>query len=301
MRRWAWLAALALAGCEAREPATADPASVAALDAVTLPGAQPVGWTRLDLGGQPVLLFYPAKADGTLEPTPRSEALARRFGETAAADLAAARGPARHDATPLAKPYRLILFAPGAGLGARDYRWLLAGLASRGALVAGIDPDGSPSASADRPAAIAGALVQASRGAPSLARFGPVESVAVAGHSLGGAGAVLALASLPASRAANLDGDFLGASRAPAAGPVLLLSGRNPDEPARADARRSADWALVANGQGRRVVLPTMRHLGATDAALLPAGRRTGDLGPDPRAVHRRLGDELAAFLLERP
>ena len=259
-----------------------------------------MGTARVTLGGVPVILFYPAGDGGAVGRAGRSDALARRFGEAAAADLATAKGPALGDAPPLAGAHPLLLFAPGASLGSTDYRWLLAGLASRGMLVAGLDPDGSPPASEGRVAEARNALVRAAKGASALGSYGKVTRVDLAGHSIGGAAAVAALAQLPGARAVDIDGDFLGVSNAPAAGPVLLLSGRNPDEPASAEVRRTADWQRVSNGRGQRILMLAMRHLGATDAALLPANRRKGDLGPDPAATHRAIGEAIAAFLLER-
>ncbi len=289
---------LVVAGCRERSVAP-DPASVTALDAVALPGPDAVGWRQVELGGEPVLLFYPASGPGRAAHSPPSAPLSRRFGAAAAADLAAARGPAGHDAEPQTGTYPLVLFAPGAGLGSRDYRWLLSGLASRGMLVAGLDPATSPQASEGRVAEARDALLRVAKAAPSLAAFGRATRIHLVGHSIGGAAAVAALAGLPGARAVDLDGDFLGVSNAPAAGPVLLVSGRNPNEPARAEARRTADWQLVSNGRGQRVMLPDMRHLGATDAALLPAGRRNGDLGADPAAQHKAMGEAVAAFLSE--
>ena len=60
-----FLAALLwLAACDRQVPATADPAAVAALNATALPGAFPVGWARIELGGEPTILFYPGDLDG---------------------------------------------------------------------------------------------------------------------------------------------------------------------------------------------------------------------------------------------
>lgn len=276
-----------------------DPQSVAALVAVALPGPEAVGWRRIDWSGQPVIFFYPADPGGEQLRAPPSDALARRFGATAAADLAAAKGPARHNAMAKTGDYPLLMFAPGAGMGATDYRWMLAGLASRGMLVAGLDPAGSPPASEARVAEVRDALVRAVRAAPALRGYGRITRIDLLGHSIGGAAAVAALAGLPGARAVDIDGDFLGVAKARAAGQVLLLSGRNPAEPARAEARRTADWQLISNGQGKRIVMPDMRHLGATDAALLPPRRRGGDLGPEPAAQHKAIGDAIAAFLSE--
>lgn len=254
------------------------------------------------MGGQPVVVFYPADGGGSDARSEPGDGLARRFGAEAAADLAAARGPARRDATVKPGDYPLLIFAPGAGLGSSDYRWLLAGLASRGAVIVGLDPQSSPSASERRVEELRDQMIRVARAAlhdEGLARAGTITGITVAGHSIGGAAAAAALAGLPGARAANIDGDFLGVSNAPAKGPVLFISGGHPDEPARSERRRTGEWQVVANGMGRRLMLDDMRHLGATDAALLPPARRNRDLGPDPLAMHRAIGEALAAFLFE--
>lgn len=235
-------------------------------------------------------------------PPAYEQALARRFGADAAADLVAA-APSYLGEAPPAPVRGAVVFAPGAGLGSRDYRILLSHLAQAGFDVFALRPLGSPEASADRYAEAAGELKSA---AEHVARLRGTSCIALAGHSLGGAAAVLAAHDLPQAKAAiDLDGDFVGASvSARPMVPVLYITGDESRDSARTIKRRKKDWADVSarSRDPRRVVRPRLRHYDFLDAAALPRERipddRRAQFGPQGggRAIATVAG-EVARFL----
>ncbi|RYE02646.1 MAG: alpha/beta fold hydrolase [Sphingomonadales bacterium] len=169
--------------------------AIAAIDKVAPGGAHQIG--AAEANG--LWLYYPTQgqAKGTEPARPRAyvDALARRFGPVAAASLDATPLHARWGAEPVKGARPLVVFAPGAGMGGRDYRVLAEALASRGYAVAMLDPLGSPPVSTERYAEIADALAAAVatlRADPEWSPRLDLSRVVLAGHSIGGAGAVLA-------------------------------------------------------------------------------------------------------------
>lgn len=280
--------AMPVASCSPPAPKVAEhptAAGVAAIDGARLAGPHPVGLRASAGPGGAMWLFYPAATDKAAGPAPSltadyKTALARRFDGQAAADLIAARGPVAWGAAPLAGAHPLLIFTPGASMGSHGYRALLAGLASRGYVVAALDPLGSPPVGDARYGEAADAI---GRTAQALAARDAIDGipidrrcVAAIGHSLGGAASVLALARspVPLAGAVNIDGDYSGPAKAPAAArPILYITGHDQTEGDSNFRRREAVWALVANGQAsaRHVELADLRHFDVHDAALLPA------------------------------
>lgn len=314
------LAVLLLAsGCGAApDPSTVSPPpeAVAALAAVHPTGRFAVGVKDLSAASAtPLWLFYPAEGRGASSVTELPEtyrkALARRFGAPAAAALLAAKGEAGWNAAPARGPFPVVVFTPGAGMGARDYRLLLEDLASHGYVVAALNPLGSPPVSDGRYGEAADELVRAvatvreqaaqAPGFIDATRFGFV------GHSIGGAAAVLALSKAPEARLAiNLDGDYSAAALAPAPPkPILYIAGLTDGERQASHDRRGKAWRTVANGNGRAVALQiqTLRHFDFADAALLPPSTMTEDrrrnrFGPIGGArAHAAVSTLLRGFL----
>jgi dienelactone hydrolase len=297
------LAALAAASCAgADEPGRSDPAAVAAFDGAPLSGAFPVGVVyKREIGGAPpgAMIVYPAGETGltlTSDTAPTFEAqdVRRRFGPDAAATLAKARGPLRPGAPIRAGRYPVVVFMPGAGLGAMQYRLLLADLASHGRIVVALYPGTSPPAGEARYREAAQEMSRAAA-ASDFAEFAAGPTVLV-GHSLGGAAAVLALAQTPSAVAAvNIDGDTPSNLAAPAPHrPILYITGNEDGDAARSRDRRARDWATIAgpNPAARRLAMPDMRHLDVTDAASLPPAltakaREDGRSGPSGGAAIR--------------
>jgi pimeloyl-ACP methyl ester carboxylesterase len=302
------LASLALAACgepSAVPAANPSPEGLAALAEAAPGGTDAVGWRAIAGLGVPAWLFYPA-AQSAGAPAPAAgeprlpgdyaQGLVRRFGPVAAATLLAAPGHAIADA-PMAKgAHPLVIFAPGAAMGGRDYRLFAEALAARGLAVAVLRPTGSPGASDDRYGEAAGeiaAALAALRGKSGIDAARPV----LVGHSLGGAAAVLAAARTGAC-AANIDGDFGGATAQAVPGaPVLYVIGDPDLDRPRDVARRAEVWRAVsarAGDQALALGIAGMRHFDMADAAHLPTGivpeerreDRFGSIGgPRARAV----------------
>jgi len=292
-------------------------AGVAAIDGIRPTGPDRVGIRVVAAGDEAVWLYYPAAdgAGGAAEPQAPpayGQYLARRFGGQAAADLLAAAGPASWNAPPAAGTRPLVIFTPGAALGSRDYRALIAEIASHGFVVAAQNPHGSPAASEERYAQAAEEIVAVARSLGDGAEPAPAfdrNCILLVGHSLGGAASVLALGKAPAFVAAvNLDGDYAGAARTAApARPILYVTGTNEEEGERTLRRRADDWAIVSGGNrdARRLASAELRHLDVLDAALLPtalipAHKREGRFGPlGGRRVQELVGAAVTDFLRE--
>jgi pimeloyl-ACP methyl ester carboxylesterase len=310
MRRWRVAALLVVGAACSRPPAPAeaDLRAVAAIDATPTAGRWPVGSEYRALAGERVLLLGPnvtrsSDAVPLAEPLPRAYlvALERRFGRTAAASLARARGPLQPGIVPPPGPLPWLIFAPGAGLGARDYRLLLADLASHGTWVIALAPLGSRDASAAAGQDMAARFARIATAARQDAQLGPRMDPAgplLVGHSLGGAAAVAALAEVREARGAiDIDGDFLpGLARRAPARPILYITGDERGDDVAVRQRRSADWRQVSAGNAgaRRLALARMRHFDVADAAALPAAlipqrNRNTRFGPDggDRIRHR--------------
>ena len=127
-----------------------------------------------------------------------------------------------------------------------------------------------------------------------------LDRVGVFGHSVGGAAAMLAAARVPEVRAAaNLDGDYVGASAVEQPRvPLLYVTTQPPDRPAqpmsdwdteRNEVRRDRIWRHLASHSPHaiRVRVAGMFHANFQDEALLPAsamsrklrGNRYGSIG----------------------
>lgn len=292
-----------------------DPAPV---EAVRPSGPHPVG-----VGAGPVIggrvqsrLYYPAVGPtgpgGTRAITPEHRSgLARRFGPGVAGALERAVTAAAPDARPAPGRHPLVIFAPGANMGAGDYRLLIENLASRGYVVLALNPQGSPPPSGPRYEAAAEELLAAlalvrSGGNPA---FDQVDSARVAfvGHSLGGAAAVIAMTRAPGVTAINLDGDLTAAPVVPHSASLLYLLGQTAGEAGRSRTRRADVWTTLSAGVSDAVALQivTMKHFDFADAALLqdamPMDKREtrfGSIGGS--AAHALTVDLVAAFLDSR-
>lgn len=313
------MGALACLGCSAPPQAQSGASQGAgvvmatAIEAVRPGGPHPVGVAEGPAlaSGATTRLYYPA-ADASGEvraegPSPDHRAdLARRFGPDAAGILAQAVTAARRGAAPATGRFPLVVFQPGASMGGGDYRLLIEDVASRGYVVLVLNPEGSPPVSGGRYRQAAAELVEA----VALARSGAVagiegDRVAVIGHSLGGAAAVMALADLPGAVAVNLDGDYNGPTRIPADGRVLYLLGRTEGEADRSRDRRARVWREAAQGASDAVALqvPDVRHFDFADAALIqdavPEDRRRTRFGAIGGAKAHALTTDLVAGFLD--
>lgn len=313
------LLSLLCLGCSAPPDAAAPARQVdpAPIEAVRPTGPHAVGVAEGPAlgGGVRSRVYYPAAAGGRpAAPEPvtaehRAE-LARRFGPAAVEALAAAEPAARRNAPRADGAFPLVVFQPGASLGGGDYRLLIEGLASRGYVVLVLNPDGSPRASAGRYPVAADELVEA----VALARAGHASltgadttRVALLGHSIGGAAAVMALDRVPGALAINLDGDYAVATRIPEPSPVLYLIGRSDGEGQGSRARRAAAWRDASAGAADAVVLQVdgLKHFDFADAALIQSAvpeaqrrERFGVIGG--RAAHDLTVELVAAFLDSR-
>lgn len=269
-------------------PAAPSSEGLAALDRVRPSGMFGVGIAE----AAGMWVFYPATAVSgpatePLLPPDYAAPLTRRFGPLAGATLAAARGQAHLCAQAADGRFPLVLFAPGANMPAREYRRLIEEIASRGYVVAALNPLGSPPVSAARYGEIADAFAAGAAALLGDSRWASRidgQRIALIGHSIGGGGAVLGLQRLPAARAAiDLDGDFMGAALSPAPNrAILYLTGRTDGESDASVARRGADWGLVrgANPHALRLEIAGMRHFDFSDVTLLP----TATIPPDRRS-----------------
>lgn len=289
------------------EPPESSNAMPSAEGLAALADAQPrgtpaIGWRALHSLGVPAWLFYPSAPAGpdTMPSVARQAlpddyvtGLRRRFGPVAAATLAAARGNALLDAEMAKGGHPLLVFAPGAAMGGRDYRLFIEALAARGYAVAVLRPTGSPVASDQRYAEAADEIVAALEKLGEMAgrqdEEGRIDRAVpvLIGHSLGGAASALA-ATRTRACAVNIDGDFGGASETAAPiGPVLYVIGDPRLDRADDVARRTQVWRAVSarSGPGAMALgVAGMRHFDLADAASLPVGiippeRRDGRFG----------------------
>ncbi len=313
------IAALPCTACGERPEAsgaTASAKGLAALAEAQPRGATAVGWRVLDGLGVPAWLFYPAVLTEPATSLPviqktlpdgYSLALRRRFGAVAAATLVAAPGHALPDAAMADGVHPLLVFAPGAGMGGRDYRLFVEALAAQGYAVALLRPTGSPAASDVRYSESADEIGNALENLRKMAGLqegkGRIEATTpvLIGHSLGGTASVLA-ATRTGVCAINIDGDFGGASvTSRPSGPVLYVIGDPSLDRASDVARRAEVWRTVSGRSGGRALalgIAGMRHFDIADAAnlpldLIPPDRREGRFGNIGGANARRVMVDL--------
>ncbi|MEU0492478.1 dienelactone hydrolase family protein [Nocardiopsis sp. NPDC006139] len=251
-----------------------------------------------------------------------AEGLAAGFGLPGFvfSDAAAARARAVTGAAPAAGPHPVVLFSPGLG-GVRTQNTVWAeGLASHGYVVAALDhPYDSAVVVLDDGTEVRGAvaatgdparddrlarewadiraadldlalvrLLEADGGPPAgLADPG---RVAVAGHSLGGAAALLAAEDDPRYHAVvNLDGLPRLSADASLPQPLLALVAASGTGSEEGDARyaRELDAAFAASaGPGYELTVPGTAHLGFSDSPFLlpPLPSLVGSLGREETA-----------------
>lgn len=273
---------------------------------------------RAVAGAPPALIYYPSTqrlsspARASAMPAAHRANLTRRFGAAAAASLFDGAGYSTLRAPMVRGRHPLLIFAPGARLTAYDYRALLEELASRGFIIVAITPGDD----ADY-AAVSGLI----RTAVNVALGWSVDagdalgvgidarSVAVLGHSLGGASGVWAAALDARVRAVlNFDGDYTGGAEQARPHQAVLYATcpDDPNEPAASRARRARVWAQVSSqAQAQHVELAGMRHFNFLDAALLtrsmPSERTQGRFGSIDGARGLAIAGALAgAFFEER-
>lgn len=251
-----------------------------------------------------------------------AEGLAAGFGLPGFvfSDAAAARTRAVPRAAPATGPHPAVLFSPGLG-GVRTQNTVWAeGLASHGYVVVALDhPYDSAVVVLDDGTEVRGAL--AATGDPErddrlarewagiraadldlalvrllgaddgpLAGLADPDRVAVAGHSLGGAAALLAAADDPRYHAVvNLDGLPRLPADASLPQPLLALVAAAGTGSAEGDARyaRESDAAFAASaGPGYSLTVPGTAHLGFSDSPFLlpPLPSLTGTLGREETA-----------------
>lgn len=179
---------------------------------------------------------------------------------------------------PAKSPKAVLFFLPGLRREVRNYSLLAEGLAERGFLVIGLDPQSNRAVVDQQNSAAELLKARQALGQSEHAKL----PVGYWGHSLGGAAAMLAAGQATDETAvANLDGDFMGtALAARPRGPLLLVNNEEPDAPKRTQDRRTHDWALVSSrAKWRwRVKLPGTRHMNFSDLAIgaEPDGTRFG-------------------------
>ena len=308
-----------IAGC--RGVANASPPSDAEIEALVATfqahrptGQHPVSLSRMVLGEDELWVWRPASGPAPLVgtiPVPPAylERLESRFGPAPAHALVRATGRAGLDAPLLEGLFPVVLFQPGASFGARDYRVLLEDLASHGVIVLAFHPFASPKGSEGRYAEVDGefrrVLDALPRAVETRALTGAsLDDLVLVGHSIGGAGAVLALDHPLAACAVNIDGDYAGAAavRAPDK-PILYLIGENPRESEASRARRARVWTEVGGGLKDATALRVhgMAHLDITDAGVLPLPDPGSSSGVhDGSSAHAAVRTTLLRWLGER-
>ncbi|MFL1377860.1 MULTISPECIES: alpha/beta hydrolase family protein [unclassified Nocardiopsis] len=235
-------------------------------------------------------------------------------------DAAAARAHALTDAPPAAGPHPVVLFSPGLG-GVRTQNTVWAeGLASHGHIVVALDhPYDSAVVVLDDGTEVRGALkatgdpleddllarewadIRAADLDLALVRLleadgGPLagladpDRVAVAGHSLGGAAALLAAADDPRYKAViNLDGLPRLSEDSSLPQPLLALVADSGTGSAEGDTRYALalDAAFAASDEpGYALTVPGTAHLGFSDSPFLlpPFPSLVGSLGREETA-----------------
>lgn len=292
MHTFALPAMFALACAALPLAASAAPAASTgtALIAPPLSGPYAVGrahWQWTDQGAHHALVLYPASGSpmtlaGPSGATPPAQ-LTARYGAAGVAQLAALQVRSVPGLAPasVAGPRPVLVFASGAHQKAGDYTVLLEQIASRGYVIIALDAPtaGEPYAStADE---IASALREVDRQRANGSWSDRLDEPAGAfGHSIGGAGAVLALARHPRLRAAfNLDGDFTGAAAsARPVKPVAMMQTEAPPRSwlgalaeRRSGQRRADIWKQIRSASRETILLNArgLRHANFLDAALI--------------------------------
>lgn len=276
------------------------------------------GLTGADGAQLPLIAYYPADAEPALSAAARMPSadvnqLTRRFGAEAAMALAQGRGYAVADAPVAAGRWPVLVFAPGWGLAAYDYRALLEDIASRGFVVLAIErtqDEGRPpyeETAAQIDAAVGAVRALAANPRDAFARALDSARIGAFGHSVGGAAAALAASQNSAIGAvANLDGDFGGRSETARPGqPMFYLISDDPREPARTMERRAHIWARVSADSDAAISAQArvLRHFNFLDAALvqaaIPADRRAGRFGEIDAARGLAISGALTAAFFD--
>lgn len=241
-------------------------------------------------------LWYPTEADGPrrayLDSATVSDAIAAQAGLPGFVldGVAHATTNAIEDAARAEGALPLVLFSPGlGGVRTQNSAWA-EGLASNGYLVAAVDhpydsaaivlddgtvvrstltatgDDATDQRVADELASIRAGDLLATLNHLEIDLEFNVDRIATAGHSIGGAAAILA-ASRDARVNAVIDIDGLPRGGAPTV-PVLALVAGEGTGSAESDARYDQALTEVLSACGTRVVVPGAQHLSFTDAAL---------------------------------
>ncbi|PJJ71556.1 platelet-activating factor acetylhydrolase isoform II [Diaminobutyricimonas aerilata] len=241
-------------------------------------------------------LWYPTEADGPRRPYLESAVVSEAMADQAGLPgflldgVAHAETHAIEDAPRVEGPLPLVLFSPGlGGVRTQNSAWA-EDLASHGYLVAALDhPYDSAAVVLEDGTVIRSALTTTGddetdqrvadelagiRADDLLATLDHLQShlgievgaVAAAGHSIGGAAAILA-ASRDARVDAVIDIDGLPRGGTPTV-PVLAIVAGGGAGSVESDARYERALSEVLASCGTRVVVPGTQHLSFTDAAL---------------------------------
>jgi dienelactone hydrolase len=271
----------------------------------------------------PVWIYYPGWVrDSTREPVLRDslwaslhqDEVARLLGPGPAAGLRHLTTAARTDApvAPTTRPFQVLLFAPGRGWLPTDYSALLEELASRGYVVVAFAPPGDAAVvrlqdgtvipvdeaseashrrTVDDFRFVARTLRENIEGRGAvLGGLVDLSHVGVFGAGLGGTAAFVAAArDTTLSAAANLDGDFLGATSHELPRQPLFYLSTQPaglddvsvdrwSELDRSELRHTEMWnaTRTESRTSLRAQVIGMRSGNILDAALLPPGVTQG-------------------------